>query len=59
MSKTNRGSGLRDQVRSGRGKCPQCGRTGIKVVYEVEKDGAKLNICKQCKATLANQKESA
>ena len=59
MSKTHRGSGLRDQIKSGRGKCPECERTGIKVVYEVEKDGQKLNICKQCKAAFEKQKASA
>lgn len=54
MSKAHRGKGLREVVASGRGICPVCGRTGVKVVYEQEIDGKKTKICKICKAHLAN-----
>jgi len=56
MSKAHRGSGVRELVRSGRGTCPVCKRSGIKTVYEYEADGKKLKICKTCKASIANGK---
>ena len=56
MSKAHRGFGVRELVKSGRGTCPLCKRTGIKVVYEKEINGKKYQICKQCKAALANGK---
>ncbi len=52
MAKSHRGSGIRDQVSNGRGTCPVCRRTGIKVLYEKEIGGAKKQICKQCDAAL-------
>ncbi len=56
MSKAHRGSGVRELVRNGRGDCPVCKRTAIKVVYEYEADDKKFNICKTCKAAIANGK---
>ncbi|WP_319477219.1 hypothetical protein [Marispirochaeta aestuarii] len=56
MSKANRGSGIRDKVKSGRGTCPLCKRTGIKVTNEVELKEKKYMVCKQCKAALAHDK---
>ncbi|WP_319561585.1 hypothetical protein [Marispirochaeta sp.] len=56
MSKANRGSGIRDKVKSGRGACPLCKRSGIKVTYEVELKENKYMVCKQCKAALAHDK---
>lgn len=56
MSKANRGCGIRDKVNYGRGTCPLCKRTRIKVVYEVELKEKKYNICKQCKAAIAKEK---
>ena len=53
MSKAHRGFGIRDLVKNGRGTCPLCKRTGIKVVYEKEINGKKYMICKQCRAALA------
>ncbi len=52
MAKAHRGAGIRDQVRNGRGTCPVCKRTAIKVMYEVEVDGNKSVVCKQCSAKL-------
>ncbi|MDQ7796706.1 MAG: hypothetical protein RDU47_07975 [Spirochaetia bacterium] len=56
MSKAHRGKGLREVVSSGRGTCPVCGRTGVKVIYEQEIEGKKTKICKVCKAHMANAK---
>jgi formate dehydrogenase maturation protein FdhE len=56
MSKAHRGKGLRELVSKGRGTCPVCGRTGVKVIYEQEIEGKKLKICKICKAHLAHAK---
>lgn len=52
MAKSHRGAGIRDQVKSGRGSCPNCKRTGIKLMYEVELSGEKKQVCKQCNAGL-------
>jgi len=56
MSKAHRGQGIRELVKSGRGTCPLCKRTAIKVVYEQEFDGKKAVICKQCKSAVAKGK---
>ncbi|MEL3908449.1 MAG: hypothetical protein P1P64_05485 [Treponemataceae bacterium] len=56
MSKAHRGKGVREEFNRGRGTCPSCKRTGVKVVYEHETDGEKLKICKICKATNENKK---
>ncbi len=50
MGKQHRGKGIRDMVRHGRGTCPVCGTTAIKVLYErTTKDGAKIKVCKRCR----------
>jgi hypothetical protein len=54
MAKSHRGAGIRDQVRQGRGDCPLCKRTGIKVMYEREVNDKKFMLCKQCEAALKN-----
>jgi hypothetical protein len=54
MSKAHRGKGIRTLANHGRGKCPVCKKDGVKILYEMEIDGEKKNICKMCKATLAN-----
>ena len=56
MSKAHRGFGVRELVRSGRGDCPLCKRSGIKVIYEKEINEKKVMICKQCKSALAKGK---
>lgn len=55
MSKNHRGSGIRSLPNHGRGECPICHRTAVKVLYEVEVDGKKLKVCKVCNATLKNK----
>jgi len=56
MSKAHRGQGIRELVNSGRGVCPLCKRTAIKVVYDQDFDGKKVSICKQCKSAVAKGK---
>ncbi len=56
MSKAHRGFGIRDQKNNGRGACPICNRTGIKVLYEATVDGQATKVCKQCNAKLKNSK---
>ena len=56
MSKAHRGFGIRELFNKGRGTCPICKRTGIKVVYEQSINDKKVNICKQCRAALSHGK---
>ena len=59
MSKNHRGAGIRTLANKGRGKCPICGKDNIKVLYEKEVDGQKLNICKYCNAAMKNKAKKA
>ncbi len=59
VSKAHRGKGIRENYNRGRGTCPVCKKTGVKIVYEQEIDGVKQNICKICKATIKNEKAKA
>ncbi len=54
MAKAHRGAGILDQVGRGRGTCPICKRTGIKLFYEREANEKKVMVCKQCDAALKN-----
>ena len=56
MAKAHRGAGIRDQVSNGRGTCPVCKRTAIKLLYENEVEGNKTLVCKQCNASIRNSK---
>ncbi|MCK5157384.1 MAG: hypothetical protein KAQ69_13230 [Spirochaetales bacterium] len=56
MAKAHRGAGILDLVKKGRGACPVCKRTGIKLMYEREANEKKIVICKQCEAALKNGK---
>ncbi len=56
MSKAHRGKGIRAESNRGRGVCPVCNKSGVKVLYENEVNGAKLKICKICKANIKNKK---
>jgi ribosomal protein L37AE/L43A len=58
MSKAHRGKGIRDQVSHGRGECPVCKRTNVKILYEQEAGGAKIKICKTCRAAIKHGKKS-
>ncbi|MDD3902900.1 MAG: hypothetical protein WC136_09690 [Sphaerochaeta sp.] len=52
MSKAHRGSGIRTEVNHGRGLCPVCKRTEVKVLFEATVEGEKVKICKACNAHL-------
>jgi hypothetical protein len=52
MSKNHRGKGILDKYKHGRGTCPICNRTGVKIVYEREIESKKVNICKVCNVKL-------
>ncbi|ADH97771.1 hypothetical protein [Salisediminibacterium selenitireducens] len=51
MATTTRGRVLWDQPNRGRGTCPVCNRTGIKLLYErvVDHDVTK-QVCKNCRS---------
>jgi len=53
MSKAHRGTGIRELVNNGRGTCPACKRSGIKLLYEASLDGETKKVCKQCKVKLS------
>ena len=42
MSKSHRGTGIRNDVNHGRGVCAICGAKQIKVLYDQEIDGKKV-----------------
>lgn len=55
MSKAHRGAGIRKLADHGRGTCPVCKTQAIKLLYDQEIDGAKVKICKFCKAAFKNK----
>ncbi|MBN2443693.1 MAG: hypothetical protein JXJ04_20195 [Spirochaetales bacterium] len=55
MSKNSRGKGIIEKYKRGRGICPICKRTGVKVIKEKEIDKQKVEICKICVATLTKK----
>ncbi len=55
MSKAHRGKGVRSKPGRGRGTCPVCKRTGVKVLYEREIDKVKVSICKICNTSKAKK----
>ena len=60
MAKAHGGTGIRKAPNHGRGTCPVCGKTQIKILYDQDVDGKKVKVCKVCKAALKNkaQKEA-
>jgi len=50
---------LTGQVRQGRGLCPLCKRTAVKVVYEAQVKDKTIKVCKTCKAALSHGKYQA
>ncbi len=57
MSKAHRGHGIDELTKKGRGTCPVCKRTGVKLLYEVQVGDKKHEVCKQCKAAIAHGKK--
>jgi hypothetical protein len=58
MAKAHRGRGIRELFNRGRGECPVCKRTNVKVLYEQEAGEKKLKICKTCKAAIKHGKKN-
>ena len=58
MSKAHRGKGITDQFAHGRGECPVCNRSNVKILYEQEAGDKKIKICKICKAAIKNGTKS-
>ncbi len=58
MSKAHRGKGLLDRIFRGRGTCPACKRTGIKIIHEVSVDENKHLVCKECNKAFTRGKIS-
>ncbi len=55
MAKNNRGKGLKSLVNAGRGECPSCHRTGVKLMYEIKLADKTIKVCKVCKAISAEK----
>lgn len=50
MAKTHRGKGLWHLPARGRGTCPVCKATRVKVLYErTAPGGAAIKVCKRCR----------
>ncbi len=49
MGKTHRGKGLTSTPAHGRGSCPTCGRTRIKLLYSASNGGEQVKVCKNCR----------
>lgn len=58
MAKAHRGKGIRELPSRGRGECPVCKRTSVKILYEQEADGKKFMICKICRSAIKHGKKS-
>ncbi|MDD2228345.1 MAG: hypothetical protein PHY48_02915 [Candidatus Cloacimonetes bacterium] len=51
MAKNYRGKGIVNLPSHGRGECPVCHRTGIKVLHEIKLTDKTIKVCKICKGT--------
>jgi hypothetical protein len=58
MSKAHRGKGIRELPSRGRGECPLCKRTNVKVLYEQDSGETKVKLCKTCKAAVKHGKKA-
>ena len=58
MAKPHRGKGIRDLPSHGRGECPVCKRSGVKILHEQDAGDQKIKICKVCKAAIKSGKKS-
>jgi ribosomal protein L37AE/L43A len=56
MSKAHRGKGIRELPAHGRGECPVCKRTNVKILYE--QGDSKVKVCKTCKAAIKHGKKN-
>jgi hypothetical protein len=58
MSKAHRGKGIRELAFHGRGVCPVCKRSNVKILYEQEAGEVKVKICKTCRAAVKHGKKT-
>ena len=58
MSKPHRGKSLRELPSRGRGECPVCKRTNVKILYEQDAGEKKVKLCKTCKAAVKHGTKS-
>jgi ribosomal protein L37AE/L43A len=58
MAKPHRGKNIRELPSRGRGECPVCKRTNVKILYEQDAEGKKIKICKICKAAVKHGTKS-
>ena len=58
MAKNHRGKGLKNLPNHGRGECPECHRTGVKLLYKVKVGEQTKKKKKNCRQSAA-QKLSA
>ena len=58
MAKGHRGKGILDLFARGRGTCPVCGTSGIKLLYEHDAGDEKVKVCKPCRAAIKRGKKS-
>ena len=49
MGKSHRGKGIIQRYHHGRGTCPVCGRSGVKLLYPRKVNGADVEVCKRCR----------
>ncbi|MDI3503385.1 MAG: hypothetical protein PWP64_321 [Candidatus Cloacimonadota bacterium] len=55
MAKNHRGKEIRKLPNHGRGECPYCHRTGVKVLYEIKAGDQTIKVCKKCKGIPADK----
>ena len=58
MAKPNRGKNLWETPSRGRGECPVCKRSRVKVLFEQQAGDKKVKICKTCRAAIKHGKKS-
>ena len=57
MSKAHRGRGILDKPNKGRGQCPVCKRTGVKLLYAHSMGEKEINVCKTCSKAITHGKK--
>jgi len=55
MPKTHRGKEIKKLPNQGRGECPVCHHTGVKLLYEVKVGDKTHKVCKNCKKIAAEK----
>ncbi len=55
MAKENRGAEVKKLPNQGRGSCPTCHRTGVKLLYDIKVGDKTIKVCKSCKGLPAEK----